>query len=216
MSNDTEPTICQRCHASLEDGYSTHYNPDGSIKEYTCLICSRQQTLDEYAQTGELRSSLVSNATVARMYITGECQPDRLRSSVLALWQRNGAALLAIAAASDDISYAARKFERLRWLGGLQQLYRGSEARGWSGSAGDFKALMWGSAGRVLIQLEDVDRRGKYGGARVTLIFDEESPTPRGGVQGLAATRDEALSLIAAATERMPTMLPDKEVTIGV
>lgn len=65
-------------------------------------------------------------------------------------------------------------------------------------------------AGRVCMEFEDrIDRKSEdnvFDGARVTLIFDETSDNPRGGIQGLAATRDEAVGMLEAVTKWMPTL----------
>lgn len=80
------------------------------------------------------------------------------------------------------------------------------------------KILMAGSAGRVLITMQDRfpqnDPRSIFGGAWVTLIFDETSPWPRGGVQGHCGTKDEILALIQACIDYMPELLPDNNISI--
>lgn len=81
--------------------------------------------------------------------------------------------------------------------------------------------LLWGSAGRVLLTLEDSllqgDPLARYDGATLTLIFDEDSPAARGGIQSLAATADEAerLLLDAMAHFRVDLFAANKEVTVA-
>jgi len=80
------------------------------------------------------------------------------------------------------------------------------------------KVMMAASAGRVLLTLQDRFKQGHpegiYGGAWVTLIFDEDSGHPRGGLQGQCATRDEAVALIQAVIDEMPVLKPDNDVRI--
>lgn len=81
------------------------------------------------------------------------------------------------------------------------------------------KVLMGGSAGRVLITIQDRFPQGHpdsiYGGASVTIIFDESSPYPRGGVQNQCGTRDEVVGLIQACIDDMPALIPDSDVGFG-
>lgn len=81
------------------------------------------------------------------------------------------------------------------------------------------KIMMGGSAGRVLLTIQDRysqgDPRSIYGGAWVTLIFDETSEYPRGGVQGHCATKDEALRLIQDCIDYMPALFPDNTLCIA-
>lgn len=81
------------------------------------------------------------------------------------------------------------------------------------------KVMMASTAGRVLITVQDryerTDERSKFGGAWVTMIFDESAGYPRGGIQGHCATRDEGVGLIQAVIDDMPTLKTDKKVGIG-
>jgi len=76
-----------------------------------------------------------------------------------------------------------------------------------------------GSAGRVLLTIQDkVDRKDAknvFDGAWVSLIFDESSGWPRGGVQGHAARRDEAVGMIKAVSKAMPYLTQDRNLRIG-
>ena len=81
------------------------------------------------------------------------------------------------------------------------------------------KVMLGGSAGRVLLTLQDRFAQGHaegiYGGAWVSLIFDEDSEYPRGGVQGQCATRDEAVGLIQAVIDNMPVLKPNNNIGIA-
>lgn len=80
------------------------------------------------------------------------------------------------------------------------------------------KILMGGSAGRVLITMQDRfaqnNPESKYGGAWVTLIFDESAEWPRGGVQGHCGTKDEIVRLIQDCIDHMPTLTKDSSIRI--
>jgi hypothetical protein len=80
------------------------------------------------------------------------------------------------------------------------------------------KVMTGGSAGRVLLTIEDRypqgDPKSIYGGAHITLIFDESAQWPRGGVQGHCATKDEAIRLIQACIDYMPSLFADKTLRI--
>jgi hypothetical protein len=75
------------------------------------------------------------------------------------------------------------------------------------------KVMCGASAGRVLLTIQDrLDRndpKNKFGGAHVTLIFDQGAGWPRGGVQGQAATREEAVGMIKAISDFMPALYAD-------
>ena len=81
------------------------------------------------------------------------------------------------------------------------------------------KIMMGASAGRVLLTIRDRynkgDPEGIYGGAWVTLIFDQDSPYPRGGFQGLCASREEGLGLLQEAIDYAPTLVRDDEISIA-
>lgn len=98
----------------------------------------------------------------------------------------------------------------------LQKTFDGS---GCSAELPKMKIMMLSSAGRVLLTLQDRFAQNHpesiYGGAWVSLIFDESSGYPRGGVQGQCATRDEAVSLIQAVIDDMPLLTSDEGIRIG-
>lgn len=82
----------------------------------------------------------------------------------------------------------------------------------------DFKILMLGSAGRLLTTISDTrpqsDPKSKFGGAHITLIFDETSKDPRGGVQSHIGTQKELLGLIEAYRRPEVKFKADKKVSI--
>ena len=80
------------------------------------------------------------------------------------------------------------------------------------------KIMMGSSGGRVLLTLRDRYEKGHaksaFGGAWITLIFDENAGWPRGGIQGHCATRDEGVGLIQAVIDHMPKLKPDSNLSI--
>jgi len=80
------------------------------------------------------------------------------------------------------------------------------------------KVAIGSSAGRVLLTMEDkVDRKDPenvFDGAHLTLIFAEDEERPCGGVQGMAATREEALGMLKALSDGMPTLTTDTNLRI--
>lgn len=79
--------------------------------------------------------------------------------------------------------------------------------------------LMGSSGGRVLLTLSDQFPKGHsegiYGGAWVSLIFDEKAEYPRSGVQGQCATRDEAIDLIQAVIDNMPKLTQNDNISFA-
>ncbi len=73
-----------------------------------------------------------------------------------------------------------------------------------------FEAKLWGSAGRVLITLS------RKSGEQVTVIFDESSEFPRGGIQSVYGKRNDVISLLEMGRALLDTpFTPDDKVTIG-
>ncbi len=106
------------------------------------------------------------------------------------------------------------------WPGALQLYYREAVTTGNSFTTPDFKAMLMGSAGRVLLTVRDSRASGhpdaKFDGANITLIFDEDAKHPRGGIQSLCGTKSECLGLLKALRDSYPmNFKPDREVSFG-
>jgi hypothetical protein len=80
------------------------------------------------------------------------------------------------------------------------------------------KVAIGSSAGRVLLTMEDKvgrkDPENVFDGSHLTLIFAEDEERPCGGVQGMAATREEALGMLKALNEWMPSLATDTNLRI--
>lgn len=83
----------------------------------------------------------------------------------------------------------------------------------------DYKIMMCGSAGRVLVTIQDSrpqsDPKSKFGGASLTVIYDESSDYPRGGIQSHVGTKQELLGLIEAYRSPGLNFQPDSDVCIA-
>lgn len=210
--NADNHTRCTRCHSKLDGGWTTVHR-DGEPVAVLCYACDKEELLARYLATGELTSSLVMTAVMAREHARHGF--GNIRPEVCDFHVRNWKTLRTAAEANDEITAAGRRFEEAVWMPRLKAYYAASN-RGHSGETGHLKALLWGCAGRVLLTLQDRFHQGhessKYGGAWVTLIFDETSDEPRGGVQGYCATKGEALDLLRDATTDFPELKPDNGV----
>lgn len=87
-----------------------------------------------------------------------------------------------------------------------------------SGVTKSAKIMLGSSAGRVILTVQDRYNRGDpksaYDGAHLTMIFDGTSEYPRGVLEGLCASREEALGLVQEAIDNMPVMKQDDQVFI--
>lgn len=100
---------------------------------------------------------------------------------------------------------------------GLQKLYHDSPSRGHKGVHDDFIVMMWGSAGRVMITIQDskpVNEGGKFNGAWISIVFDEDADYPRGGLQGQCGTKEELLGLLKASSESLPELKPNDNISM--
>ena len=76
--------------------------------------------------------------------------------------------------------------------GSLQRFVVQASWKGYKAQVGGVKYLSYTICGRSCFQIEDDV-------ALVNLIFDEDSPSPRGGIQGIHATEEQAAALIEQA-----------------
>jgi hypothetical protein len=168
-----------------------------------------------------MSSSLVMDAVMADIH-WNEYGGDmsRLRAVVRAYYTNQKDVLLEVAAKNKKIIARAREFEKKHWIGskGLQGFLKRAPGNGQSGETKTFKAMIYATAGRVLLTIQDKYPQGnpksKFGGANITLIFDETSPVCRGGVQSYCATFEEAMGLLNAAYDNFPQMKRDDKVSV--
>jgi hypothetical protein len=97
--------------------------------------------------------------------------------------------------------------------------YEKSPSASHSYTHADYKIMMCGSAGRVLVTIQDSrkqsDPESKFGGAILTVIYDESSDYPRGGIQSHVGTKKELLGLIEAYRSPELNFQPDSDVRIA-
>lgn len=153
----------------------------------------------EWEKTKELMTRLIMEASLSERW--GCCKHEA-----------------AILAASKEIDVEVKKWND-RNFRNVQGYYSLSTYKGHEASTKDFKVLVYGCAGRLLITIQDHRADGKYKGAWMTLIGPEdptdckEDGSTRAGWQGLAATKEEAVALLRDSMA-MPCLNPDK--TVGI
>lgn len=91
----------------------------------------------------------------------------------------------------------------------IQTYYSKSKARGHSFKCKDYKALLWGCAGRVLITLR------KDLNVELSMIYDEGSKYPRSGIQDMSGTGEEILQLAGAFLKTGAKFVADKKVGLA-
>lgn len=204
---------CNRCNFDLEGGHSERSileNGKYKLLEKICFLCSDWEYIEEYEKTKELSSKITLLATLAEGYITGRYDmKDHIRSEYQFIYRLKGKTLLEAYNATKEIGNKIREFEEKQWLPIHKKYWNGTKNRGHSVKLNkNVKALMWGSAGRVLITLQDKT-------SDVTMIFtDEETQkTPNGGLQGVHGTKEQALKLINTAIDTKFKFSRDDEVS---
>lgn len=193
-------------------------------EKYEDWVMSRIEYLEkkiaQYETTHELYSDLVLEATFYHIrFVENEGRNlDRIRKEFVDFAIKHKDTLIDIYAQSEEIRKCAKDWEYKIWLGQLQEFYRNTDIRGFRGDGEGFTVLLWGCAGRVLVTIQDAlafdNPDAEFGGANITLIFDETSKEARGGVQSLCATKDEALALLKASSENFPKMYSDEDVGV--
>lgn len=111
-------------------------------------------------------------------------------------------------AIAQEIETAAREFKRVVWFGGLQAMVREKNGHSWDH---DPKLLALASAGRACVTLDGAE-------SSLTLICAEDSDSPAMGIQGIYATKEQALGLIREAIALWNAghrPKPDREVWFG-
>jgi hypothetical protein len=176
---------CSTCPAKKLSAYSATTDAAGEVKAVYCIACDRERTLAAWEEKPILRTRLMTDATIAKVrnqYGHG-CDPR----------------YLVIAKQVKDIHYIAKAtFEPRVWFGGLQKAVRATRERGLKtvvdAEGGAVEMTTYCLAGRCMIQLD-------RGDTRLTLITAEDEDEPRMGIQGIDATRAEALAMLSVVTK---------------
>lgn len=113
---------------------------------------------------------------------TPELDPDRVRPYSERL--------------TDILAYKCDATGRkLATKGSLQAFVLDAKWKGYRANVANTVYLSYTMCGRSIFQIDDSN------GAMVTLILDEDSPTARGGIQGIQCTADKGVTLINKAVE---------------
>ncbi len=180
-----DPTNCDRCRASLERGWSERWI-DGVRAHAVCFACNTKEYRAEYEASDIFTTKIMTDAAIYGVRLEyGRESPDPLLDRALRDTQA--------------IQTAAKTFERDVWFAGLQDAVRKATTKG---SRATFAVggvpcvlLAWACAGRVVFTFEPEDE--SY---QVTLITAEDEARSVMGIQGVRATRAQAVALIDAAT----------------
>lgn len=180
-----EPTNCDTCQSSLDNGYSYRYEGDKLVKAL-CFKCAKNENIQEYLKTKVLSSRLImeNNLSLYHSDIKGNIddasylQELKMKTDIQLSYLR--------------IHRKMKEFEKEVWFKGLQKKVIDSRVKGVSAHTNmlnNFCVLTYSIAGRTMITIEDDT-------ASVTFVADETSPEPRTGFQGISATEEKGISLI--------------------
>jgi hypothetical protein len=197
--------ICNKCKTEIDGAYTQIYDKDLKVKETICFICYRKEAMEAYKRDNKITTKLLTEAALAECYFDVNFNLNRIRKDIVDFCYANKKELKRIKQDSDEIHSYVDHFQSEVWDSYLGKYYKDSDNRGHSTKVGDTKILMWGSAGRVLITLEN-------GLDNVTMIFCE-SEVMRGGIQGIYATKENAIELIKTATIKNLEFKRDDEVS---
>lgn len=95
---------------------------------------------------------------------------------------------------TEDDQYGFRNYkEGVKPKAGLQAFVDAAEYKGYKAKVGDVEYLSYTMCGRSIFQIDAPDD------VSVGIILDEDSPSARGGIKSISATRDQAIALIRQA-----------------
>jgi len=222
MESDEKKT-CDDCQGDASQGWVEHFRQDKGkepvLVKTQCPACDLCDRMAQYRKTKRLCNRITLPAALfvgdERILTEPWMQSEDRASQRQDIRARlDGKAKYAadfreIASATDEIQEAVQTLGIFVWGDWLQDYYSASEHRGHKARIGDVEVLVWGCAGRVMMTIN----RGE---ASVTAIFNETSETPRGGLHGLDATKEQALSMLADVTTHpaafRAAIAPDAEV----
>lgn len=186
MTTEKDPKSCDRCTASLAHGWSERWRDDKRI-EVVCFDCDKTERHAEFAKDGVLTTRMLTDAAiygVRREY-------DRVAPNDM---------LDRVSRESAEIQTACKVFERDVWFGGLQKIVRAASHRGFRASFAldsvQCDLLVWSCAGRTVFTAQPADE--SY---QVSLITADDSADPVMGIQGICATKEQAVALLDAVTK---------------
>jgi hypothetical protein len=185
----------------------------GAVRGRMCLRCADRQSYKEYEKSGVLTGGLLITACLAHQYWREVTRQERRRRNVPSLMDDE---CMRIYVSNERITAKVKEFERDVWFnGGLQKRVQQETVRGLKAEGPDFEALLYSSAGRVLITLTDVESQ-----QFITIITaEDEEPYARSelsgsdsmgpmGIQQLCCTERTALYLLDMAIAKFPDVKP--------
>lgn len=189
----------------------------GRTTNRMCLRCADRRAYAEYVRTEVLTGRLLMSAYTAYSYWFEASKKERSRRNVPALMKHECARIYD---SNVRIVAKVKEFERDVWFnGGLQQRVQKETVRGLKASGEDFEALLYSTAGRVLIALTDTESK-----QFITVITaEDEKPYERKelsgsedmgpmGIQELNCTEGTALRLLETAMMKFPDVVPAPDV----
>lgn len=190
MTTEKDPKNCDRCTASLVRGWSERWRDDKRV-EVVCFDCDKAERFARYAETDVLTSNLlIDGALYQARREGGAAGGSYARDYLLDRANREIA----------EIHTACKAFERDVWFGGLQRIVRAASHRGFRASFAldsvQCNLLVWSCAGRTVFTAQPADE--SY---QVSLITAEDEANAVMGIQGICATKGQAVVLIDAATK---------------
>lgn len=201
---------CPRnCGNTFERGCVGYYKND-KLLEVVCNGCAAKDRNQRYKETKEITTRLWLDACSDRHQLRSK---GTMRHTDYLVDSLDGDEILRSMEACDEL---IGEFRRRHWMGGLcRQVYEAK--RGLSGQTKDFKVMALASAGRALITIQDTKPRGKgkFGGATITLITSDGDVAAGIGVQGIHATKEEAIGLLWHAVYKLPKLKDDTDVCIA-
>lgn len=219
IDTTTTKIYCNKCNCRLFsiNGYTECYKGD-VVDHYLCTSCANDIRVEEYQATGTISTSLWIDATLYHSRKDDGQGFDNLRDSVRYFYERSQEHLSKVFHDMEDVNKLMKEFETRHWIPWLCDFYK-DESGGFTYKGDGFKASLLGSCGRVLLTVRDIypqeNPNSKYGGAWLSLIFADGDKSGNGGIQGLCATKEEAIGLLKALIA-MPekSLVPDKDLAI--
>lgn len=232
MSNNE---FCMECGVDTHDFYQQLYtgekDEDGDYIKLgvLCFFCSKLRKLTEYEQSKELTSDIMRDAALAMQSLIGWAF-DKWDRSISR--QKYVDFVEAYSKQYFEINNSVQRVQGCVDLFCQAHLHKihayldSQKTYGHTYEHQDFKILLGGSAGRILLTIQDSrfqkDPESKFGGAHITLIFaeplksdqekeivefyeweDPETYHLSASIQSIAATEKEACQLLVAASKAL-------------
>jgi len=220
IENADAVTHCTRCKTSLEN-FRGHridcFEKQGEkyvVIEVICPVCRQDEDMQSFIKGGVITTNLMIEASLAKLHLV-EFNGDslnRLVPWVRSSYERYREIWLRISTTTDKVHDKIREFEGQLWLPKLQQYWNKSKSRGHSGDNEFCHAMMWGSAGRVLITIQPPKVKQKKHFETLTAIFGDSADYCRGGIQGMNGTEEQLLALADNLINHFPELKTDDKV----